>query len=87
MSLHNTVCESGSNEHAGDCVKSSGRLDLFSILQFMKFEPHFLTLLIFEGTLQISLKKAIWESSFSGGLVTSVEEGESVWKLLETDNI
>lgn len=31
MVLHHTVCEAGSNWHAGDSVKSSGRLDLFSI--------------------------------------------------------
>lgn len=26
-----TICEAGSNGHAGDSVKSSGGLDLFSI--------------------------------------------------------
>lgn len=31
MVLHHTVCEAGSNWYAGDSVKSSGRLDLFSI--------------------------------------------------------
>lgn len=31
MALHHTACEAGSNGHTGDSVKSSGRLDLFSI--------------------------------------------------------
>lgn len=31
MGLHHTVCEAGSKGHAGDSVKSSGRLDLFSV--------------------------------------------------------
>lgn len=59
MGLQRTVCEAGSNWHAGGSVKSSGRSDLFSIAVVYEIGAAVSNSLIFEVTLPIALKSSL----------------------------